>query len=178
MLRISILVSHFIAFSNLISIMSGGKLQQSENLTGRWVCQVLSTHVAKTRLCDLLTTATDIIRAVKHSELAPYELKNTFFDVAIHMGAKTHDIFSILDKTTCPLLPTPYARIFQCTPLDNECINVAMMWTMWYRLCWVSQISIKNSSTASTKHKNSCIASGLCLQFIHRVGTTCVTWLI
>ena len=52
------------------------------------------TMVAKTR------SATDIIEAVKRSELTPYKLINTFFDCSIHMGAKTQDIFFNLDKTT------------------------------------------------------------------------------
>ena len=47
-----------------------------------------------------LTTAADIIEAVKCSELTPYKLKNTFFNRSIHMGAKTQDIFFNLDKTT------------------------------------------------------------------------------
>ena len=58
------------------------------------------TMVAETRSSALLTTAADIIEAVKRSKLTRYKLKNTFFDRAIHMGAKTHDIFSNLDKTT------------------------------------------------------------------------------
>ena len=58
------------------------------------------TMVAKTKSSAWLTTAADMIEAVKCSELTPYKLKNTFFDRAIHMGAKTQDIFFNLDKTT------------------------------------------------------------------------------
>ena len=58
------------------------------------------TMVVKTRSSAWLTTAADIIQAVKHSELTPYKLINTFFDRSIHMGAKTQDIFFNLDKTT------------------------------------------------------------------------------
>ena len=56
--------------------------------------------VAKKRLTAWLMTAADMIEAVKHSELTPYKLKNTFFDRAIQMGAKIQDIFLNLDKTT------------------------------------------------------------------------------
>ena len=54
--------------------------------------------VAKTRSAWLMTAA-DMIEAVKRSELTPYKLKNTFFDCAIRMGAKTQNIFFNLDKT-------------------------------------------------------------------------------
>ena len=56
--------------------------------------------VAKTRSTAWLTTTAEMIEAVKHSELTPYKLENTFFDCAIQMGAKTQDIFFNLDKTT------------------------------------------------------------------------------
>ena len=58
------------------------------------------TMVAKTRSSAWLTTTADMIEAVKRSESIPYKLKNTFFDRAKHMGAKTQDIFLNLDKTT------------------------------------------------------------------------------
>ena len=48
----------------------------------------------------VLTTAADIIEAVKRFELTPYKLRNTFFNRSIHMGAKTQDIFFNLDKTS------------------------------------------------------------------------------
>ena len=58
------------------------------------------TIVAKRRSSACLTTTADMIKAVKRSELTPYKLKNTFFDRAKHMGAKTQDIFFNLDKLT------------------------------------------------------------------------------
>ena len=58
------------------------------------------TMVAKTRLSAWLMTVVDMIEAVKHSKLTPYKLKNTFFDCAKHLGAKTQGIFFNLDKTT------------------------------------------------------------------------------
>ena len=58
------------------------------------------TMVAKTRSSAWLTTSADMIGAVKRSEITPYKLKNTFFDRAIHMRAKTQIFFFNLDKTT------------------------------------------------------------------------------
>ena len=68
--------------------------------TGDYCASGPGTMVAETRLSALLTSAADIVKAVKCSKLTRHNLKNTFFDCAIHMGAKTHDIFSNLDKTT------------------------------------------------------------------------------
>ena len=65
-----------------------------------WEDEQDRTMVAKTRLRAWLTTTADMIKAVKCSKLTPYKLKNTFFDYAKHMGAKTQDIFFNLDKTT------------------------------------------------------------------------------
>ena len=51
------------------------------------------TMVAKTRSSAWLMTSADMIGAVKRSEITPYKLKNTFFDHAIHMRAKTQFFF-------------------------------------------------------------------------------------
>ena len=67
--------------------------------TGAYRASGQGTMVAKTvRSSAWLTTAADIIEAVKCSELTPYKLKNTFFNRSIHMGAKTQDIFFNLDS--------------------------------------------------------------------------------
>ena len=70
------------------------------SMTGAYHASGQGIMVAKTRSSAWLTTAADIIEAVKRSELTPYKLKHTFFDRSIHMGAKTQDIFFNLDKTT------------------------------------------------------------------------------
>ena len=50
--------------------------------TGAYRASGQGTMVAKTRSSAWLTTAADIIEAVKRSELTPYKLKNTSFDRA------------------------------------------------------------------------------------------------